>query len=434
VIGKWWWLIKRLLVYVPLAGLVFLAHLLITKYLFVLVYLFNFPTPTELTPKLPNYSIAQFGAPIKAGFAKRDITPRRGQWVAGFMPPHPGLSIKDRLWAKFLALQDENGNIAVIVSNDVIGNTPDELDKIFSKVKLVDRKNVFVSATHTHSGPDTMGLWIWKNSRYMEMHRSQVAEGIDDAVAALQPAAIRFGQGEFKGYANGRHDNPPDPTVSVIQVLIGSSPVTLVNFASHADAVMGLQFSADFPYFLAERLKRRVGGETIFIPGAIGGVQPDFDRKTKFYFVRTLGEDLADAVVKIMKNPLTVDRVDIGSKTEMVSAPFENTGLLLKAYEYGLVNDLLRDGRVWAEVSRINIGPAEILTAPGELFPKIWWRVRPEMTGKQKMIFGLTNGEFGYILLPEDTASGHHKYCVSVSVGPTFGEEIYKALKRLASE
>jgi hypothetical protein len=215
----------------------------------------------------------------------------------------------------------------------------------------------------------------------------------------------------------------------------GESPqlITLVNFACHPDVVQGFQISADFPYFLSERLQMRLGSETMFISGAIGGVQPTGDRKELAHLVRVLGEDLADKVVAIMRAPKRITDADIAVRRITVRAPFENTSDLKKAVQLGFVSNLLDEqGMVAAEVNRIDIGPIKIFTVPGELFPKIWWRVKGNK--KNTIIFGLVNGEFGYILLSEDYKSGKHKYHVSVSVGPTFGEEIDKALQRLAEE
>ncbi len=434
---KHWWLLKGILVYAPLGALLLFAYVFIQKYLFLLNFLFWFPTPTQIRPEIPKYNIATFGAPIRAGFAKADITPPRFSWVAGFMPPHPALAINDRLWVKSLALEDGNGNKIVIVSADIIGLLPDEIDKVFSRVKNVSRDRIFLSATHTHSGPDTMGLWIWKNEKYMRDFREKVAKEIDRSVANLEPAAIRFSQGEFPGRAHGREENPADPTVSVLQALIGkagnSRLVTLVNFACHADVMQGFQISADFPYFLGERLRMRLGSETMFIPGAIGGVQPTGDRKELVHLVRGLGEDLADRVVDIVRSPKQLESANISVRKILVSAPFENTSELRKAVDFGLVPNLLnKQGEVTAEVSRIDIGGLTVFTVPGEVFPKIWWRIKDKK--KEAMIFGLVNGEFGYILLPEDVKSGRHNYHVSVSVGPTFGEEMDKALMQLATE
>lgn len=435
-VRNWWWLIKRILAYPSLGTLFFLSYIFIQKYLFILNFLFWFPSPTQINAEVPKYDIAKFGTPVRAGFAKQDITPERFSWVAGFMPPHPALAIKDRLWVKSLALEDRNGNKIVIVSCDLIGLLPDEIEKIVGLVE-VPRNNIFLSTTHTHSGPDTMGLWIWKNKKYMRQLRMQIAKAINDSVENMTSASIRFGQGEFASRAHGRDENPADPSVSVIQVLINRKEepqlVTLVNFACHPDVVQGFQVSADFPYFLSERLWVRLGSETMFIPGAIGGVQPTGDRKELAHLVRVLGEDLADNVIAIMRNPKNISSADIAVRRVTISAPFENTGDLKKAVELGLVSNLLNErGKVVAEVNRIDIGPLKIFTVPGELFPKIWWRVKRNQ--KDVMMFGLVNGEFGYILLPEDVRSGKHRYHVSVSIGPTFGEEVDRALQQLKSD
>ncbi|MBI4992374.1 MAG: neutral/alkaline non-lysosomal ceramidase N-terminal domain-containing protein [Candidatus Harrisonbacteria bacterium] len=438
MLRKRWWLIKRVLVYFPLFS-VLLTFILLSRHWHVLMWLVNFPEPTTFSPRVIKYDFSSFGSPIKAGFSKQDITPPRFSWVAGYYPPHPAFSIKDRLWVKSLALQDKNGNIVVIVSCDLIGLFPDEINKISDEVRLVHRDKIFISTTHTHSGPDTLGLWgipmtSGKNKRYMKLVRAAIAKSIDESVASLQRSTIRFGQGEFRGYAHGREENPADAEVFVIQVLVSSMPVTLVNYACHPDVVQGLQISKDFPNFLEQRLARFIGGEVIFIPGAIGGVQPPENLEGETYFVKKLGEDLADAIVRIMKSPIIPSFTDIKLKKIKIEAPFENKQELYFAVKTKMVpNFLSKNGLVSAEVGKIQIGPAEILTVPGELFPKIWWQVKPKIHGNPKMIFGLTNGEFGYILLPEDVKSGKHKYHASMSVGPKFGEEIRGAMQGLAA-
>ncbi len=422
-------ILKKLILPMLLVSVSIFTYLL-CKHGHVLMFLWNFPQPTEMRAEIPIYDPVEFGREIESGYSKKDITPGRFSWVAGFMPPHPGLAIKDRLWVKSLALRDKNGEIVVFVSCDLIGLLPDESEKIFSLVRNVQRERISITATHTHSGPDTMGLWGGKNHKYMEKLRRSIAEAIDESVASLEKSSVRFGRGNFDGHAHGRDENPADPSVNVIQVLRKGQIVTLVNFACHPDVVQGLQISADFPYFLSERIRMRLGSETIFVPGAIGGVQPSGDRVSGHYFVRTLGENLADAVVSIMKNPDVPDSSGIWIRKGMVVAPFENRSDLKKAVDFRLVTNL-RDsqGNVSAEVSRIDIGGLKILTVPGELFPKIWWNVKKD--DKKTVIFGLTGGEFGYILLPEDHGSGKHRYHSRISVGPTFGLKIQKALREL---
>ena len=431
---------KRI-VFALLLTLIF-GCVLVYKYIPLRSALFlRLPEPNYFNREIDRYKKESFGAPIQAGFFKIDITPPRFSWLAGYYPPHPGVFIHDRLWVKSLALRDAKGNTAVIVSCDLIGILPDEVNKIKSLVKNIPADKIFISATHTHSGPDTMGLWgippfSGKNEKYIRNLRVAIAYMIDQSVMNLEKAKIRFAQGELLDHNEGREKNPPDTSISAMQILLNSGElVTLVNFAVHPDEVKSLSVSADFPYYLDERLKMLVGGETMFFPGAIGGVQPPGDNNTDSYFVRSLGEDLADRAWILLRDYWEApEKIDISFKKITVKAPLENKKFLWAA-RLGLISDLRNsDGEVSTEINLIKIGPANIITVPGELFPKIWKRARMKMKGRLKFIFGLTNGELGYILLPEDFYSGKHNYHAGMSVGAKFGEEIDKALQKLVTE
>ncbi len=427
-----------------LARIMLYATIPLTYYLlnycapFTNTFIYDLPRPTRMSLPAETYDPATFGAPLQAGYAKRDITPPRFSWLSGYHPPHPGVFINDRLWVKSLALRDQNGQIVVIVSCDLLGLLPDEIRMIKELVKdQIPADRVFITCTHTHSGPDTMGLWgaiplvfDGKSQRYLRFMRSEVAATIKESLANMEDSSLRFGSGELKGYVHGRFENPNDESVTVMQVLVGNRfPVTLINFACHADDFKTMRISADFPYYVYERMQQLTGGETMFVQGAIGGVQPS-DGELDVYHARVMGENLADEVVfRIMKHPFVPKSADISVKRLSVKAPLEN-----EYFELGVSSGVLpelrgNDGLVTAEVGLIKIGPAQILTVPGELFPKIWWRVKPVMGGEPNFIFGVTDGELGYILLPEDFASKRHNYHCSVSVGPTFGTLIDMALR-----
>lgn len=428
----------RLFLRIGLYALPVLFYVLINYYNpLINTIVYEMPQPTRMSRPVETYNPSTFGAQVQAGYAKRDITPPRFSWLAGYHPPHPGAFINDRLWVKSLALRDQNGEAIAIVSCDLIGLLPDEVQKIKDLVKdkiSVDR--VFITCTHTHSGPDAMGIWgliplvtDGKSKRYLRFMRGEVAAAIRESLANLADSSLRFGSGELKGYVRGRFENPNDESVSVMQVLVGNKyPVTLVNFACHADDFDTMRVSADFPYYLYERMRQLTGGEAMFIQGAIGGVQP-LDGELDIYHAKVMGENLADEVVfRILKHPLVPKSMAISVKRLQVKAPLENKNFKFGAKTGALAELRGKDGLITAEVGLIEIGPAQILTVPGELFPKIWWRVKPVMKGEPKFIFGVTDGELGYILLPEDFASKRHNYHVSVSVGPTFGELIDRAL------
>ncbi|MDE2001708.1 MAG: hypothetical protein KGI60_04065 [Patescibacteria group bacterium] len=418
-----------------------LSYVVFVRLWFMFFPLWYFPKPTEMNVPLPEYDMRAFGAPVRAGFAKRDITPTGIPWLGGYMPPHPAFIVRDRLWVKSMVLEDARGSRVVLVSCDLVGMLPTDVDAIRAQIHGVPRDHIFIMATHTHSGPDTIGFWLGRREKYMRFLRSQIVDAINASLRDLGPAAIRYGQGDYAGHTVGSDDNPPDTEVSVIQVLRAPGDpvqlVTLVNWACHPDIVEGFAVSADFPHFLAERLRRRIGGETMYVQGAIGAVQPrsdNDDKDTQEYLVKTLGENLGDRVVEIMRHPLPMRDVRIDAQTTTVVAPFENKRDIAFALKYHMVANLLDDhGDIVTQVGKITLGPLTILTAPGEVFPKIWWRLKKGR--KHLLMFGLANAEFGYILLPEDFGyDGKHGYNSSVSIGPTFGQRIYEGLKRLEGE
>ena len=74
----------------------------------------------------------------------------------------------------------------------------------------------------------------------------------------------------------------------------------------------------------------------------------------------------------------------------------------------------------------VTIGPADILTAPGELFPERWEITKPMLDGQPKFIFGLTNVELGYIMSKEYVQSGQYAYFSELmNIGDEeFGEKL----------
>ena len=59
----------------------------------------------------------------KAGVARQIITPSENMWMGGFASrTTPSIGKLHDLWAKALALEDQNGQRAVLVSFDLSGN------------------------------------------------------------------------------------------------------------------------------------------------------------------------------------------------------------------------------------------------------------------------------------------------------------------------
>jgi hypothetical protein len=84
-----------------------------------------------------------------------------------------------------------------------------------------------------------------------------------------------------------------------------------------------------------------------------------------------------------------------------------------------------------AQVDVINLGPAQILTIPGEALPNIGFYLKRNMHGKYNCLFGLTNDAFGYMLTKVDWNSfERYNYISRTSLSEKTGDEyVDQALK-----
>ncbi|MCX6969954.1 MAG: neutral/alkaline non-lysosomal ceramidase N-terminal domain-containing protein [Verrucomicrobia bacterium] len=103
-------------------------------------------------------------APLKAGFGRTDITPELGVRLGGYgVEVHPGEGIHDRLQATAMVLE-QGGPLFAVINLDWICIEEETFDRIRSGVNQrtgIPAMNVTVSASHTHSGPNTLNFWGW---------------------------------------------------------------------------------------------------------------------------------------------------------------------------------------------------------------------------------------------------------------------------------
>ena len=93
----------------------------------------------------------------KAGVARVVITPPEYMWMAGYAArDKPADGKLHDLWLKALALEDAEGNKALLITSDIIGFSRDLSQSICRKLSEMfnlERKDIILSSSHTHSGP-----------------------------------------------------------------------------------------------------------------------------------------------------------------------------------------------------------------------------------------------------------------------------------------
>src|SRR5712664_2613710 len=103
-----------------------------------------------------------FGASLKAGVARVDITPAGPIWMSGYAArTHPSEGVLAPLWAKALALESSPAGRMVIVTADVVGIPRAVADQVAARVEKqygLKRSQFLLNASHTHTGP-----MVWPN-------------------------------------------------------------------------------------------------------------------------------------------------------------------------------------------------------------------------------------------------------------------------------
>ena len=108
---------------------------------------------------------------MKAGMAKIDITPSGPVWMDGMIRSHRSTGVHDPLFAKALALSNDDSlsKCFVVVSVQVCGMAEGDFLKAresASRLTGVPVNHIIIAATHTHSGPATIGHFNSREEKY----------------------------------------------------------------------------------------------------------------------------------------------------------------------------------------------------------------------------------------------------------------------------
>ena len=223
--------------------------------------------------------------PLRAGAAKVDVTPARGQLPERF------LGVLDRIHVRALVLDDGRTRVA-LVSVDVIGIETGLWREVAGRVEAetgIAAERLLLFASHTHSVPAELGAGFV----------DAIVAAVRRAVTVLRPATLAVGSGACHVNVNrnlfdplthqwreGRNDEgPSDKTVTVLRVddAAGAPVAVLFHYAVHA-VVTGLLdlISADIPGAASRHLEEALGNDAVALwaSGCAGDQNPVFYQQT----------------------------------------------------------------------------------------------------------------------------------------------------------
>ncbi|MBL8723048.1 MAG: hypothetical protein JNK49_03340 [Planctomycetes bacterium] len=374
------------------------------------------------------------------GSAAVDITPPVGGYLGGFGLGRTSTAVHAPLQVRALVLTTDSRRFAIL-GIDNLGVMRDDVDWLKSGLPGFAMGDVFVCSSHTHAGPDLIGLWgsylltTGRDRDRVAQLRAATTAAVQQALAAAAPAQLL--RGEARLPPTGLVKNSKRPQVFDRRVVVlhararddGRPLGTLLQLVCHPE-VLGrdhTELSPDFVGALCEQWQARGHGQAVFVNGALGAmvspaVQPrDATGVAKFGAVACTLAEQALASAK----PLAVDAIEV--RRADLYLPVETLGFRLGQLTMALQRQLY-DGCARSSVGWLRIGDFEAVAVPGELEPTLAQRLRAELHRPDLVVFGLCDDELGYLLDERDARNPRFGYERSMSVCLRAGELVRAAL------
>lgn len=386
------------------------------------------------------------------GAGSASIDPPVGTLLAGYDRNRRSTGTLDPLMVRTVVVDDARKPVAFVVLDNIGLTRPDVQriqQQVHERIPALDPSRVIVSSTHTHAGPDVVGLWgeyLWSSGRD-ENHVGQLigraVETVESAWRVRVPAQLRVASREMPmdWVVNVSEPGLLDHRMTVLQFTDGDgvSIATLTNYACHP-TVLGPDntlTSADYVHGFVTRMAAALPGEHLFLQGAIGGwVQPlQGDRSPAL--ATALGGELAEGALDLLAHARDIEATPIRFASRDVAVPLANWGFRLFSW-LGILQRDMPDGIMTTTVARFELGPVAFVTHPGETSPA-WSLESRQITGAEHtVVMGLTQDAMGYILKPDyferPDRYAEAEYLTSVSVGPEAGPTLMAALRALQPE
>lgn len=376
-----------------------------------------------------------------AGVARVNVTPREPIFMKGYgSRTKPSEGVRQDLYVKALALRDESGATAVLVTSDLHSYTRRMSDTIADAVQKkhgLSRDRLILNASHTHSGPAVTGEVLLRPSedinpeqevvirRYTARVLDQIIDLIGRAIQSLEPAQLSFAQGSAGFGVNRRRvgtgmrhlPGPVDQDVPVLTVrgADGAARAIVFGYACHAtSAPADYQIGADWPGYAQAALEAANPGATaMFVTGC--GADCDPMPRSMEDMPRRHGETTATAVGQVLRRqtrplagPLTTafDYVDIPFQTpptrEELQMRLKTATGMNARHARQLLGIIDRDGKLYDRypypVQAWQFGTGLTLIAlGGEVVVDYALRFKAAYGWEDTWVAGYSNDVMGYI-------------------------------------
>src|SRR5262245_30015518 len=242
------------------------------------------------------------GPELDVGFGEVDISPKTGEapgYMAGFGPNRNATRVHDALFARAVVLKDGTRKIA-LVSVDLVGFFLPNVVNVRKQLAGFDQ--VTVSSTHTHEGPDTLGLWgagPFKSGidpAYLKSIEDNIARAVQQADAAAAPATARIGTARAPELLRDAREPEVKHDELVVLLFLSAKDEKpaglLVQWNNHPETLdpKSTEISSDYVGVTVRALKKKYGCPAAYFTGTVGGLMTTMRVEVKDAEGKTLPE------------------------------------------------------------------------------------------------------------------------------------------------
>jgi len=417
--------------------------------------------------------------PMRAGFAKTDVTPREGVNMGGYDlrdAPSDGVHGSDKLYVRCLAFDDGSRKVLFVEGDVIIIRDTDEFRQRISAATGVPVSNILLGDEHNHAAPSPSAKG---ENNWERQFSTALVETARQALKNLQPVLLAAGDGRSRIAMNRRQVQPKDTdsfltfdenaqsqsfgkykTDSPVKIhefggvmRLGANPggsidddvqivrldteagkpmAVMIHYACHGTSLGGRNAKISGEWMgrmqaYVEKLAPGVGA--IYVQGAAGDINPRVvggldgnpdDVKATW----ALGEEIGREVMRVFGGlkPAPWDAsIEVQSKDIRLPRSYRE-----------LFTDF-KGTAIQTPTTAVRIGDLMWVTFPGEMFHAIGQKVKAACPAAHAYLMGYTNGYIGYF--PEQQAFAEGGYEPAVShldpiAEPVYLREVGELLKR----
>jgi len=405
---------------------------------------------------------------ISVGVGETVITPPVGTPMRGYARADVSKGVHDDLHARSLVIEGADGTAAVMMTLALCNIERSFLDSIRAGVTAqtgIPEKNIVVSCTHTHSGPEI-------EQASADYQNLLVARAVESAVTAWNGRVPgRIGTGSAEVLELGRNDRRmeygglhPDPEAAIVRIEDGRGKLLGVafNYGCHPSTLdlHNLDFTEDWPYYAIRGIKEVVGDDVwvAYYQSAQGDIKVGYTAELSavgalmpirnWWYAEVKGRQMSKAVIETLPSittsgdpaiktadgffdyplrdsyPLTASeaarRSEEAKKTLAVMEQKADslgrreldryrvavflTGLEANCAKW--VEDNPNPAPVSLEQQVIRIGDAVFVTFPVEVFSEIGFMVKQRSPFEKTFVIGLAGGYSGYVPTADEYSEG----------------------------